>query len=140
MCDSLQPFTMMAFSLFLAVITAAPMHMRADVTKMFLRNVIPIAVLFGTISSSSFIHPVTEETYDVLLKLCKNEFNVPVRERTNVQKAAVVKFWRSNGKFTNEGNSLYYGGKKVRIVIILTVFPRMSALPRMSAASNERST
>ena len=49
-----------------------------------------------------FIHPVDDETYRILRKLCNNDF------------AAVVKFWRSKGKFENIDNVLYYDGRKVK--------------------------
>ena len=62
----------------------------------------------------SFIHPVDDETYKILLKLCNNDFAVPVAKRTNVEKAAVVKFWRLKGKFENIDNVLYYDGRKVK--------------------------
>ena len=65
-------------------------------------------------SKTGFIHPVSEETYNVLLKLCKGEFFVPVANRTNIEKAAVIKYWRNKGTFSFEGNILLHDGKKVR--------------------------
>ena len=45
-----------------------------------------------------FIHPVGEEEYQVLLSLAAGNFATPKSERPNVEKAAVVKFWRSKGR------------------------------------------
>ena len=40
-----------------------------------------------------FIHPVGEEEYQVLVSLAAGNFATPKRKRSNVEKAAVVKFW-----------------------------------------------
>ena len=78
-------------------------------------TIITLFPLFlNTTIISAFIHPVDDETYKVLLKLCKNDFAVPVATRTNFEKAAVVKFWRAKGKFQNIDNVLYYDGRKVK--------------------------
>ena len=45
--------------------------------------------------------------------MSKGEFTVPVAARSNIEKAAVVKFWRANGKFTNQRDALYYDGRKI---------------------------
>ena len=37
---------------------------------------------------------MTDEEYEVILRLLKDEFNVPVAQRTRVQKNAIIKFWR----------------------------------------------
>ena len=50
--------------------------------------------LFLKAANCVFIHPVNDETYKILLKLCNNDFAVPVAKRRNVEKAVVVKFWR----------------------------------------------
>ena len=47
---------------------------------------------FITYNEAVFIHPVSDKTYETLIKLCKDEFNVPVAASLNVEKAAVVKF------------------------------------------------
>ena len=57
--------------------------------------------------------------YKILLKLCNNDFAVPVAKRTNIEKAAVVKFWRSKGKFENIDNVLYYDGRKVKKIYLV---------------------
>ena len=67
---------------------------------------------FITYIQEIFIHPVSEKTYEILTKLCKDEFNVPV-----AAKAAVVKFSQANRKFTWQGNMLLYNRKKVRYYI-----------------------
>lgn len=47
------------------------------------------------------------------MKLVKNKFQIPVKERTHLQRNAIVKFWRAKGKFTLHGSTLVYNGKKV---------------------------
>ena len=72
--------------------------------------------IVGIINCTYGIHSVGEEEYGVLVLLVKREFNVPVKERTKIQKNAVIKFWRSKEKFTiGEGGILLYEGKKVLI-------------------------
>ena len=61
----------------------------------------------------SYTYPVTEEEYDVLLRLAKGTFQIPVRDRTNIQKAAVIKFWRKKDRYSFVGDELYLDGKKV---------------------------
>ena len=51
-----------------------------------------------------FIHPVGEEEYQVLLSLATGNFATPKRERSNVEKVAVFKFWRSKGRFATDGS------------------------------------
>ena len=65
------------------------------------------------IRCDKFIHPMKDEEYNILLKLCKGEFSVLVAKRSRAEKAAVIKFWRSREKFSNDGNTLLYDGKKV---------------------------
>ena len=62
-----------------------------------------------------FIHPVGEEEYQVLLSLAAGNFVTPKSERSNVEKAAVVKFWRSKGRFTTDesGRVLLFDNKRV---------------------------
>ena len=48
--------------------------------------------LFLKAANCVFIHPVNDETYKILLKLCNNDFAVPVAKRRNVEKAVVVNF------------------------------------------------
>lgn len=64
---------------------------------------------------SAFIHPVGNEEYDILLSLAKGEFSTPKTERSNIEKAAVMKYWRSKGKFTvdESGKILLFENKKV---------------------------
>ena len=65
--------------------------------------------------SCGFIHPVREEEYQVLLSLPTSNFATPTRERPNVEKAAVMKFWRSKGRFTTDksGKVLLFENKIV---------------------------
>ena len=51
----------------------------------------PLCILPRVISCT---YHVTDKEYDVLLPLAKGTFQIPVRDRTNVQEAAVIKFWR----------------------------------------------
>ena len=53
------------------------------------------------------------------LKLCNNDFAVPVAKRTNVEKAAAVKFCRSKVKFENIYNVLYYHGRKLKRIYLI---------------------
>ena len=45
---------------------------------------------------------VEDNTYKVLIKMCKNEFDVPVKDRTSTEKAAVVRFWRNKDHLSVE--------------------------------------
>ena len=81
------------------------------VTKTFL---VIFFIIIVDICCIYCIHSVGEEEYGILVLLAKGVFTVPVKERTKVQKNAVVKFWRSKAKFTvGEGDLLLYEGKKV---------------------------
>ena len=64
---------------------------------------------------NGFIHPVGEEEYNVLLKLANGKFAKPVNERSRVEKSAVIRFWRSKGRFTADGDEkvLLYDNKLV---------------------------
>ena len=70
------------------------------------------------LTTASFIHPVDDETYEMVLPLCKNEFNIPVAARSSKEKAAVLKFWRRRGKYNNVENVLYYDGKRVNLILL----------------------
>ena len=63
----------------------------------------------------SFIHAVGEEEYQVLLSLAAGNFATLKRERSKVEKAAVVKFWRLKGLFTTDesGKVLLFDNKRV---------------------------
>ena len=91
--------------------------------KMISMKVITFIFLFSFFflktANCLFIHPVNDETYKILLKLCNNDFAIPVTKRTNVEKIAVVKFWRSKGKFENIDNVLYYDGKKIKKIYLI---------------------
>ena len=51
------------------------------------------------------IHTVGDEEYEILLKLAKGTFSFPVKERNQVQKSAIVKFWRAKGITFLEGQA-----------------------------------
>ena len=58
---------------------------------------------YVVVEITAFIHPVGEEEYDVLLQLANGKFSKSVHERTRVEKSAIIRFWRSKGKFTTDG-------------------------------------
>ena len=74
-------------------------------------KVITSIFLFLKTANCVFIHPIDDETYKILLKLCNNDSAAPV--------AAVVKFWRSKGKFENMNNVLCYDGRKVKKIYLI---------------------
>ena len=82
-------------------------------------KVITFIFLFLKTTNCVFFHAVDDETYKILLILCNSNFAVPVAKRTNVEKATVVKFWRSKGKFENIDNVLYYDGRKVKKIYLV---------------------
>ena len=49
----------------------------------------------GIEEKNEFKHAVSEEEYEILVNLVKGEFNTPVKERTRLQKNAIIKFWRA---------------------------------------------
>ena len=65
------------------------------------------------IYSNNFTYPARDEEYDARVKLCKSEFSIPVSDLTRLQKSTTLKFWRSRGKFTCDGNTLFYNEKKL---------------------------
>ena len=60
---------------------------------------------------------VDDAIYDTLVQMCKGISLPPKSERTKVQKAAVIRFWRGHGKYyvkvENSKDCLYFEGKKV---------------------------
>ena len=62
-----------------------------------------------------FIHPVGEGEYQVLLSLAAGNFATLKSERSNVEKGAVVKYWRLKGRFTIDegGKLLLFDNKRV---------------------------
>ena len=70
-----------------------------------------------------YIHPVDKDQYPVLAKLAKESSVKPVTERSKKENNALVKFWRSKGKFEIKNGVLTYTGKKVSLVI--TSFQKM---------------
>ncbi|KAL9983848.1 hypothetical protein ACROYT_G006088 [Oculina patagonica] len=64
----------------------------------------------------AYIHQVNDEVYDTLLLLVQGKFNVPVNERSRIQRNTVVRFWRRRDQFhlgTESTPTLYFAGKKV---------------------------
>ena len=74
------------------------------------------------IKCNQFIHPVTDEEYEILLKLCKGEFSVPIADRSKLQKSTIIKFWRNREKFSQNKNVLFYDGKKVLCLLFLLFY------------------
>lgn len=70
-----------------------------------------------------YIHPIGEDEYEVLLSLANGNFQKPVKDRTNVEKSAVIKFWRAKGRFTvdDSGRVLLFDNKKVGPICLLTL-------------------
>ena len=54
-------------------------------------HILLISFFFVCIYCDDFIHPIKDDEYDILLKLCKGEFYTPVSERTRLQKSTIVK-------------------------------------------------
>ena len=93
-------------------------------SKMEKTRILPSLIFFVHIilvsidfANCGFIHPVGEEEYRVLLSLAAGNLATLKRERLNVKKAAVVKFWRSKGRFTTDesGKVLLLDNKRASI-------------------------
>ena len=60
---------------------------------------------------------VDDDVYNTLFKLCKGEWNVPLRERTTKQKLCCIRFWRNRLRFSIENmngeEKLLFDGKVV---------------------------
>ena len=73
--------------------------------------------LLLTIASNVFeisaIYPLDDETYDTFLDLLKGKFNVPLTQRNNKQKFALVRFWRNRDHVSLIGGKVWYDGKPV---------------------------
>lgn len=56
-----------------------------------------------------------DETYDVIVKALRGEFHIPVKERTRVQRSALVRLWRNKHLFglSDDSKTLMYNGKLV---------------------------
>ena len=86
------------------------------------RSLVILVVLLADISAFAYAVkkqscPVDDDTYETLYKLCEDNFDVPVRERTKAQKAACVRFWRNREAFSvqrvNGKKLLCFNGKEV---------------------------
>ncbi|RXN00644.1 SCAN domain-containing protein 3 [Acipenser ruthenus] len=58
---------------------------------------------------------MSDETYDVILKALKGEFNVPVAQRSRTQRAALVRLWRNRQLYalSEDGQAITFAGKLV---------------------------
>ena len=90
--------------------------------KYFISFVLLVCISFVFIEHvCCFIHPVGEEEYKVLVSLASGTFKKATNERTNAEKAAVIKFWRAKGRFSldENGKVLLFDSKRVSIKIAL---------------------
>ena len=68
------------------------------------------------LDKTNYIHAISEDDYKILVSLVNGDFNVPVKDRSRLQKSAIIKFWRAQGRFTVDEDTrsiLYYEGRKV---------------------------
>lgn len=58
---------------------------------------------------------MSDETYDVILKALKGEFNVPVAQRSRTQRSALIQLWRNRQHYalSEDGQSITFDGKLV---------------------------
>ncbi len=78
------------------------------------------------------IPAIDDVSYSVMVDVLRGSFNIPVKERTEQHKSAIVQLWRNKGKFTvNDSNpaNLYYNGKCV---------PRKSQRREITSKGSER--
>ena len=75
--------------------------------------VLTFFVVVHFVRYGSGISTLDNETYDVFLQLIKGEFSVPVKDRTDKQKSAVVRFWRNRASLSLRGGGLFFNGKAV---------------------------
>lgn len=61
----------------------------------------------------SAISSLDDETYDTFLDLLERKFNVPLKQRNNKQKSALVRFWRNRDHVSLKGGKVCYDGKPV---------------------------
>ena len=61
----------------------------------------------------SAISSINDETYDTFLDLLKGKFNVPLKQRKNKQKSALVRFWQNRDHISLKGGKVCYNGKPV---------------------------
>lgn len=51
-------------------------------------------------SSSRAMRTMNQETYETLLNLALGTFKIPIKERTRVQKNAVIQYWRNKNNLS----------------------------------------
>ena len=66
-----------------------------------------------TLDVMSAISSLDDETYDTFLDLLKVNFNIPLKQRNNKQKSALVRFWRNRDHVSLKGGKVCYDGKPV---------------------------
>ena len=77
---------------------------------------IAIVVSSSTSKRGSYIHAMGDQEYDIIKDLFTGNFNVPVADKTRLQKSAYLKFWRFRKGLSIdlEGNLLYEKKKIVK--------------------------
>ena len=85
--------------------------------------------LLLAISSNVFeisaISSLDDETYDTFLDLLKGKFNVPLKQRNNKQKSALVRFWRNRDHISLKGGKVCYDGKPLlRKSVVSDIVPK----------------
>lgn len=60
---------------------------------------------------------MTKEMYDVIVRKLREEFHVPVSERTRIQQNALMRLWRNQGVYSlsEDGQTLLCAGKPVML-------------------------
>ena len=58
---------------------------------------------------------MSDETYNVILKLLKGEYHVPVEARSTTERSAIVRYYRNKHLYTlsDDGQAIMCGGKLV---------------------------
>ena len=66
--------------------------------------------------TKGYVHSMSPEQYNVILKLVKKTFNKPVRERSTLENSAITKYYRRKESFSlgKDGLLLFEGKKVVR--------------------------
>ena len=84
-----------------------------------------LGMLIGVDKRAGFRHAIDDEEYEILKQLVTRKFVKPVKERSRKEKSAVVKFWRSKGKYTvsdDDTSALLYDGKQVCADFIVEIY------------------
>ncbi len=82
---------------------------------MILRIMLLLLSTLCVICVGQGLRPMDNETYSVVLKVLKGEFDVSVADRTKTQRAALVRVWRNRHQYSlsDDGKSILCNGKIV---------------------------